>query len=64
MSKHHTAARRTAVASAAVMAIVLVFVAVGYPDWLWFPLTISFWVAAGTLIVSAVLDIRSRVVHA
>ena len=51
-------------ASAAVLASVLVFVGVGYPDWLWFPLTISFWVAVATLMVTVGLEIRSRLVRA
>jgi hypothetical protein len=64
MRKHQTALRRTAVASAVVVATVLVIVALGYPDWLWSPLTISFWVAAAAFVVSAALELRSRFVRA
>ena len=53
-----------AAGSVVVLATVLVVVAVGYPDWLWFPLTTGFWLAALTLVISAVLEIRARIVHA
>lgn len=56
--------RRVAAGSAVVLAIVLVIVAIGYPDWLWFPLTIAFYLAALTFVISAVLEIRARVVRA
>lgn len=55
--------RRAAVGSVVAAAIVLVVVAVGYPDWLWFPLTFAFWLAVVTFVISVVLEIRDRVLH-
>lgn len=56
--------RRAAAVSVVVLATVLLVVAVGYPDWLWFPLTIAFYLAALTFLISAVLEIRAHIVHA
>jgi hypothetical protein len=63
MSERQTVQRRTIVTSVAVLVGVLVIVAIGYPGWLWFPLTISFWLAAATLVVSVVLALRRRYAH-
>lgn len=56
--------RRAAAGSGIVLATALAIAAVGYPGWLWFPLTIAFWLAALTFVISAVLEIRARIVHA
>lgn len=56
--------RRAAAGSVVVLAAVLAIVAIGYPDWLWFPLTIAFWLAALTFVIAAVLEIRTHIVHA
>ena len=53
--------QRAAAGSVVVLATVLVIVAIGYPDWLWFPLTIALYVAAITLVISAALEIRARI---
>jgi hypothetical protein len=56
--------RRAAAGSVVVLATTLVIVAVGHPNWLWFPLTIAFWLAALTFVIAAVLEIRAHIVHA
>jgi len=56
--------RRAAAGSVVVLAIALVIVAVGYPNWLWFPLFIAFWLAVITFVISVVLEIRARIVRA
>jgi uncharacterized membrane protein YccC len=56
--------RRAAAGSGIVIGAALAIVAVGYPDWLWFPLFISFWLAVLTFVMSAVLEIRAHMVHA
>jgi len=63
MSDRGTTRRRTAAAAALVMATVVVVVAIGYPDWLWFPLFIGFWGAVLALLVSAGLEARSRLMR-
>jgi hypothetical protein len=56
--------RRAAAGSVVVLATTLIVVAVGYPDWLWFPLFSAFWLAALTFVIAAVLEIRAHIVHA
>lgn len=53
--------QRLAAGSAITLASVLVVVAIGYPDWLWFPLTIAFCLATFTLLVTTALEIRARI---
>lgn len=52
---------RVAAISMIAVAAVLVVVFVGYPDWMWFPLTAIFWLALVALIASAGLYAWKRV---
>ena len=56
--------RRAAAGSVVVLVTALITVAVGYPDWLWLPLFLAFWLAAFTFVIAAVLEIRARIVRA
>lgn len=44
---------RLAAISTITIAAVLVAVSIGYPDWMWFPLTAIFWLALVALTASA-----------
>lgn len=56
-------APQVAVVSAVVLAVALLIVFIGYPDWLWFPLTIGFWGALIALLISVAFIVRSRLAN-
>lgn len=51
---------KVAAASAVVVGICLVIIALEYPSWVWWPLTIAFYASALVLVVSVVLMVRAR----
>jgi len=52
------ALRVAAIAAGAVVIVVLIVVAWGYPSWMWFPLTVSFYGAAAVAIGSIAVLLR------
>lgn len=50
--------RVAAMVAGAVVIIALIVVAVGYPSWMWFPLTAAFWAAVAVAIGSIAVLLR------
>lgn len=52
------ALRVAAMVAGAVVIVTLIIVALGYPDWMWLPLTVSFYGAAAVAIGSIAVLLR------